>query len=461
MIETLIVTIPALIALFECLRRGPEHAFLDVFLPTLMLVTEHSWAISGQLTFTDLAIAPIALFLLFRRERKWQWTSIDFLVIAYAAITVIAEGMNKGYKLGFQNLLVQQTFSILMPYFAAKSMLRHPQFAIDFAKRVAILLTIVAIVSVYETRMGSDLFTKPFDGIFPPIPNTVIFRAGFMRTQGPFGHAITLGVMMMLGFRLVRWLEWNGEWKEPVPFLPISKIRFVEFWIIAGSMMSLSVSPFLSAAFGTLAVSVLRARNRKRAFIALGLVVAVLGPPAYIRFKNYVSVDPMEAMAQGNGLQMDSSYRNLLIQVYTPVVEERPTWGWGRNDFPIVRGMVSIDNAFLFTALTFGISAMVLQITLFLWPPIRMTLFSLPLKRNDPKALAVFTMVGMYVLNFVIDGTGAAGGATWTMFLLAAGWGSALVSSAAPATATASEIVELEADRSVPRTEIGIRRVMV
>ena len=169
MIQTLIVAIPGLIALIECIRRGPERAFLNVYLPVLLLVPEHSWPISGQFTFVDTAIVPIAIFLLFHPKQKWKWSSVDFLVIAYVAMMVVAEGMNKGYKLGSQNLAIQESVSILLPYFAARHMFRHPQFAIDFAKRVVVLLTIVAILSVYEFRMSSDLFTKPFEGLFPAI----------------------------------------------------------------------------------------------------------------------------------------------------------------------------------------------------------------------------------------------------------------------------------------------------
>ena len=283
MIQTVIIAFPALLALIECLRRGPRHAFLNVYLPVLLLLPQqYSWPISGQLSFADTAILPIAAFLLFGSKRKWQWDTIDFLVIAYMAITVIAEGMNKGYKLGSQNLALQELFSILLPYFAAKQMFRHPEFAVDFAKRIAVLPAIVAFVSLYEFRMGSDLFTRFFDGIFPPLATTTAFRAGFMRTQGPYGHAITLGVMMAIGFRVARWLEWSGAWNSRMRFLPISKIRFCELWIVAGSIMSLSVGPWLGAACGALIISVCRAHNRRRAVVSLILLIAFFGAPIMV-----------------------------------------------------------------------------------------------------------------------------------------------------------------------------------
>src|SRR5271170_4922721 len=98
MIQTIVVAIPGLVALIVCILRGPELALLDVYLPVLLLLPVRNWPISGQFSFTDTTILPIAAFLMFRSKLKWQWNITDFLVIAYIAITVVAEGMNKDYK---------------------------------------------------------------------------------------------------------------------------------------------------------------------------------------------------------------------------------------------------------------------------------------------------------------------------------------------------------------------------
>ena len=449
MIQTVIIAIPGIVALIVCIQRGPELAFLNVFLPALLLLPQNiGWTISGQLTFADTAILPIAAFLLFRSKPKWQWSTIDFPVISLVAISVIAEGMNKGYKLGSQNLALQELFSILLPYFAAKQMFRHPEFAFDVAKRFTLTLTIVAIVSVYEFRMGSDLFALPFVAFSPAYG---LLRGGFMRIAGPYGHALTLGVMMAMGFRLARWLEWSGVWNDRVDFLPISKIRFCELSIAAGSIMSLSRGPWLAAACGTVVVSICRAHNRKRALFSLILLIALAAGPIYNRFEAYVSVDPMAA---GDVLQEDAAYRNKLIPVYIPVVEERPTWGWGISGFPVVDGMWSIDNGYLFMALTWGVYALAMLVALFVWPPIRLAIFSFPLSRNDPRALAAFSMIGIYVLNAVMEGTASGGGTPWRCLFILAGWSAALLKATAP---------EKVAERvwSWPRTRFAFRRVMV
>jgi hypothetical protein len=461
MIQTLVIALPGLIALIVCIRRGPEQALLDVYLPVLLLLPVRTWPISGQFSFTDTTILPIAAFLMFRSKPKWRWNITDFLVIAYIAITVVAEGMSKGYKEGSQNLALQELPSILLPYLVAKHMFQHQHFAVDFAKRVAVLLTIVSIVSVYEFRMGSDAFTHLFDLIFPPAGNTFVARLGFKRVEGPYGHAIALGWMMAFGFRIARWLEWNGVWSDRMRFLPISKIRFCEFGIAAGSIMSISVGPWIGAACGAVVVSVFRAHNRRRAVVSLALLIAFVGAPIYERFNAYVSVDPRVAQKSGDQLQEDAAYRTKLIWLYTPLVEERPTWGWGRNGIPALEGMKSIDNDFLLVALMWGLYALYLRVALFLWPAIRLGIFSVPLSHTDPRALAAFCIIGICVINVVIARTVSASGAPLLFIYIMTGWSSALLNAATPESATTPDIARIDAGRSSRRTQLGFRRVMM
>ena len=232
---------------------------------------------------------------------------------------------------------------------------------------------------------------------------------------------------MAFGFRIARWLEWNGVWSDRMRFLPMRKIRFCELWIAAGSIMSLSLGPWIGAACGAVVVSVFRAHNRTRAVVSLVLLIAFVGAPIYGKFNAYVSVDPSVAHKSGDAIQEDAAYRAKLIPLYTPLVEERPTWGWGRNGIPQLEGMASIDNDYLLEALTFGLYALFLRLAIFVWPAIRLGIFSLPLSRTDPRALAAFCIIGICVINVVVARTVSAGGATLLFMFIMAGWSSALL----------------------------------
>ena len=424
MIQTVIIAAPALVALVVCILRGPKRAFLDVYLPTLLLLPQSfNWPISGQLPFADAAMVPIALPLLIRPQRPWRWSSLDLLVVVYLVITVISEGTNNGYKLG-QNLALQQFCRIFMLHFSVKQLIQERQFAIDFAKRIVVLISIAAIISVYEFRMGSDLFLLPFLGFFPGTQIPTVFRAGFMRVQGPYGHAITAGFVMVFGFRIARWLDWSALWTERMRFLPIGRVRFCELAIITGSFMTLSVGPWVAAAGGALIVSIFRASNRKRAVVVLLFITLIVGPSVYSAFEAYVSVDRSVAET---GLQEDSAYRNELMPLYVPIVEQRPALGWGRNTWPVLNGMTSIDNAFLLMALTFGLYALGVFVVILLWPPIWLCRLGLRLPSDHPAALAAYTLTAIFILTIIVLGTGCLGDENARFLFLITGWSAGLL----------------------------------
>jgi hypothetical protein len=458
LIQTLVIALPGLAALIVCIRRGPERALLDIYLPTLLMFPQaFTWPTSLRLPSAATAILPIGLFLLFRPQHKWQWGTFDFLVIGYIAITAVSESINLGYKFG-QQLAVQEFISVFLPYFAIKQTIRDHQFAVEFAKRIAILFTMVAIVSVYEFRMGSNLFLRPFAGIFPlPPAINVMFRGGFMRTQGPYGHSIAAGMVMAAGFCIAYWLDRSGSWPGQMPFLPISKIRFCELWIIAGSIMTLSIGPWLGFAGALVALSVCLARDRKRALALLIFATLVVGLPGASKFQGYVSGDTTWSAnaSDSQKLQEDGAYRRKLVEVYVPVIEERPTWGWGPRMFPVTAGMWSIDDGYLLMALSYGLYALGLFVAILAWTPIRLCALGLRLPRHDPAALAAFSLMGVYVLIAIsLASTSLDNGANGHLFFLVSGWSAALLKSDATEMAVAGAVAPQ------PRTRLAFRRVM-
>ena len=101
-------------------------------------------------------------------------------------------------------------------------------------------------------------------------------------------------------------------------------------------------------------VSLGRARQRRKA-IAFVLIAATLAAvPAYYGFKSYLLVSREEAVSES---QATAAYRRELLDTYVSVVEQRPTWGYGR-DFPRDGSMNSIDNYYLLLALTHGVYAL-------------------------------------------------------------------------------------------------------
>jgi hypothetical protein len=391
---TLVTGIPGLLALIVCFRRGPAQALLNVYLPALLLLPDYyRWFFTGHLTFSETAILPIAAFFALSYWRRWKWSVTDFIVVALTSIMTVSEYVNAGF-FDARNLFLDLVCTWILPYAVAKGLLHSQHLQVLFAKRVAILLTIVSVAAAYEFKMAYNPYDRVLGPIFPGWSVWVTtFRYGLPRIAGPYGHAILAGMILVAGHRLTRWLDWSGSWPGNVPFLPISKVRFCELWIVAAIVMTLCRGPWVGACVAALAVALGRARNRKRAFALAMIAIALLALPVYYAVKSYVSVSPGAAVSES---QETAAYRRELLDKYVSVVEQRPAWGYGR-DFPRDSTMSSIDNYYLLLALTHGVYALLALLMLFSWMLARLARFSASRPCDDPSGSLALTLLGVYL----------------------------------------------------------------
>ena len=122
-----------------------------------------------------------------------------------------------------------------------------------------------------------------------------------------------------------------------------------------------------------------------------------------------------------------------------------------------MNGMRSIDNGYLWTALTFGLYALGLWLAMLVWSPIRLCAFGLRLPRGDPAALAAFSLMGIYIIVAIenLEGAVPSGAQVATLFFLVTGWSAALLKS------EAGKVAEVEAEAPQLRPQFVFRRVMV
>jgi O-Antigen ligase len=426
------------------MRRGPKDALVYVYLPVLLLLPfSYHWEFTLHLTFAETAIIPIVLFYLVQ-SRHWRWGLCDLAVAALAAVTVYSEYVNSGYPLA-QSLAIRQSCNLIFPYVLGKGILQSEEMSGRVAKTVVILLTIIAITSLYEFRMTTDLYKELPAVFFPDQADPFATRRyGFTRIAGSFPHPILAGMVLIAAYRLARWLEWTENWPGDIPFLAISKARFCELALLGGSLMTLSRGPWVGGIAAALAISLCRVRSGYALALRM-LLITVVALPAIWIVKSYVSVERGNA---ASATQETAAYRNELIQKYIAIAEERPAWGWGYTDkgggqaFPIVDGMTSIDNHYLLLALQHGEYALALMVIVLLWTPFRLIAFSVRRSYENAAALLMLSLAGIYIAFAVSLATAWLGGQTQPLLFLIAGWSEGLLLN--PASERVIEKVSLQ-----------------
>jgi O-antigen ligase len=416
-----IVVAPALIALAVTLRGGSGTAFVTVYLPTLLLLPgTYEMPIMGHFNFDRLTILTIFLFSIPTLWREWEWNITDFLLVAYIAIGFFSDYVNKDIAWA-RNAAFVSVCSDLLPYIVAKTCLRKLSVSVAAAKTLVACAVIVAIVSVYEFRMGANLFDRLMNPFFTlPLPS-IAFRYSFARIEGPWHHPILAGMIFAISYRLTRWLEWSRLWPGNVGWLPISKVRFCKICVLVGSAMTLSRGPWAAAIVAALVIVIFRARNRATMLLLITIAIVFLGPPIYSGVHSYVAAE------SGDEAQQSAAYRSELLDEYVTIAEERPVWGWGTLGFPTIGGMESIDNQYLLDALTNGFYALAVFVALLLWTPGQLAKFAWPRARDDPATALAVTMVGIYVLIAFALTTVWLGAQMQPLLYLIAGWSTALL----------------------------------
>jgi hypothetical protein len=214
-----IVLLPGFIAAWFAATRSLEEAFFAVYLPVLLLIPDYfRMPIDGfpDPGFIQTTILPIGLGLCFLAVFKGQWkfSAVDLCVVAFIGWQFISNIYNLGYKEAQNNLFDELTLAIF-PYMAGKALIEPTGLRVRFAKRFVFLLFVVTVLSLYEFRMGDNLFRPLVSPLFPgQDPGSFTqMRWGFGRIGGPYVHAIFMCAILGIGYLLCRWLNVTKQWE--------------------------------------------------------------------------------------------------------------------------------------------------------------------------------------------------------------------------------------------------------
>lgn len=445
-----IALLPGLIAFLSAMKTSPQQAFIRVYLPALLFLPDYYRAITPGLpdpSFSQSASVGLFIASLARGFPGYRFSPMDLVVGGYAFCVSYSEFLASGYA-DAQNLVFAMLFSVLTPYLYAKSYIEPHGLRFDFSRRVVLILAAVAIVSIFETRMGANPWMLFFYRFFPDQGGWVTtFRFGFARVAGPFGHALLCGLIMASAFRLQRWLEWSQAWPAAWPprfgfmrAFRLSPARFLSLTLFFGLLITFAKGSWVASIIAAPLVMVGRAKKRALAVAAmLGFIAFVLIPAAAI-FLNWISVGRANATSEN---QETAAYRYELVVEYVDIARQQEDWGWGLTQWPKVPGMESIDNHYLLLLLMHGKWAFGLFMIVLLGTPARLIACAV---RSPPPALRggslPFTLASIYLVHIVNIGTVYMGMQTVPLLFMFTGWAEGYLKSGAvdrtPGGATAA-----------------------
>lgn len=416
-------------------RMAPGRALVVLYVPVLLLVPDTFHAITPGLPDPSANVAlmiPILIAALAAYGRNWRPGVADLLVLGFAILMAASEYRAAGYSEA-QNLMFGTVFQVVAPYLVARLAIDREGLHVALAKKLVMILFAVGLIGLFEFRFGWNPFLTMGERSFfagQGLGWVTTFRHGFARVAGPYAHCILAGMMMVMAYRLNRWLEWGGHWEPRFRWqfgLPWSKGRLISAALLVASLTTIARGPWIGGVVGALLVHAARAPKRKAALATLAALLLLAAVPGYIAFQSYLDVQPGEAMTLS---QETAMYRKVLFEKYYAIAWEHAWLGWGRNTWPKVSGMASIDNYYLLLSLMHGVLATGILAGLMLWMGVRLFLKGMA-EPAGANSLA-FTLLGILLAFVVSIVTVYMGEAVVPAFFLLLGWAEAHIQGNGP-----------------------------
>jgi hypothetical protein len=419
---SIIILIPCIVCIVFLVRRGTQLAFLDVCLPTLMLLpTYYEWKapLLPPITFLQAAMVPLGIAMVL--GRRWRISRTDLWMGLFIFTTGYAD-----YKAGRPTA---STFAIyraiatgLFPYMAGKLLIEQPGARVATARRYVWLLFIVSFPSMYEYFMKSNIFLYFWSHFFHDWPGWVTqIRWGFGRVAGPYAQSELAGMVIFTGLMLTLWLStwhyWEPQFKH-MRWIRAKKATIITCTLVLLLYMGQARGPWFGSILAWCVAFIGRADKLLRRSLIVGGLILAIGIPGYIAAKHYL------ASPTTSDEQQTAQYRQELYTNYVPIAEKGGAWGWGA-DFPRTEGQISIDNEYLLLYLVqgyVGLAAFVLLILEAAFSLIRLGATA----RSRRDRHFCFSLLGI-LAGFVLTlGTVFLGAQPYTIFFILIGWSQAI-----------------------------------
>jgi len=414
--------------------QGLEAAFLKSWIPFFLLLPFAFFANIPGLpdpNFMEAAILPILFVLLISQKDDMRMGPMEGLIGAYLVLRVVMDYQSRGYA-DAQNYAFYLFSSLLGPYLLGRYIINRRALDIATARQFVLIFLLLFPLFVYEMKFWISPIYKVMLPFFPFATPSMSLRYGVARTFGPFEHPILACVMIVAVYRLHRWLSWTGEWDKPqsgwlgwldekTKWMRLPLRHKISIVLILMAIMTISRGPWIGAFAGAILVAVGNFKNRRRWLWIAVLTLGLGGAGGKVALDIYTSPN---AEGEISGEAKTMLYRKQLVDQYTEFMYQKMWTGWGLSTRPKIKGMESVDNAYLGMALQHGVLAPMLFIVIFVYAIVSQIRFGL---RAPPGISPIgFTFAGIYLAAFVSFATVYMGSQTEPMLFLLLGWGESI-----------------------------------
>lgn len=422
---SIIILIPALACIIALFRDSTTKAFLNIYLPVFFLFPiYYFWKVAAlpPIDFAEAALLPLGVAILIKDLRHWRPTLMDLSVALFIFSSCYADYLTKPSTY-FVLALFGTLVTALVPYMIGKLLIEQHHARIATVKRIIVLLAINCVISAYEYKMGQNPFSLMFRHFFPDetFAWKTQIRWGFGRVAGPFGQSELAGIILIFGLALALWAAYYHVWPRRFryfPRLPISPSATFIALITLTLLMTQARGPWIGAVVAIPIAFIGRSQRVLRTAIITVLTLIVGVAFIYIGLNRYAS-GPVTSQEQET-----AQYRQQLLTNYIPVAKAGGAWGWGQ-DFPRVGGQGSIDNEYLFVALTQGWVGLLAFCLIAVESMAHMFASAILTPEKSDRYFAwsmLAVMLGLLVTVFTVF----LGLQTFQLFFLLAGWSQAL-----------------------------------
>lgn len=420
-----IAILPLFGAIYFLMRgRDARDLFVSYFLPILTLIPAYyeTKLVSGipEFAFWTSALIPIIIvWVLKDRMEGYQFSWIDLAIILHLLLIFYAQFDATGYK-DAQKITFRETMMRLAPFFMLKAILMDGSRRRKVLVTMTILGAVISVFMLYEFKFYYNLIDKYIRQIWPyGVPwGGTLSRFGFKRAAGSFAHPISAGYFFSMMAPIAFWL-WRHDhyWNKRIGLVIVGLN-------VLGVITSISRAP-IAGLFLTIVIIWYGWSQRKILSGGFLAVVAIIGLAIAIpKFIEYTSIDRSFAKTQD---QENAAYRKEMLDNYIEIIKEEPVWGWGRYTFPVVEGQKSIDNEYLFIAITAGMMNLGVYLFILAFVLVRLGLFAWRQSSDSPEGRLAWVLIGAWLSAIFTQATVYSGMQTTTYFFMIAALSESLV----------------------------------